>query len=438
MDTPQLTPAETSQSNRSHMEILELEEMRLRLNNASPEYIDVSNKLARLLFRIDPEQAVSIADQSIALARSIDHLPGLAKAYTALSHAQLSMSRYTAARHSANKAIQLFIHLGENLGLLDANNALGISYDTSGEYEKALEIFLRNEEIARELGETRMQGKSLNNIACILFDQGNYSGALEYFMRAYECTQELQDPEETGIALLNIGVIHLELGHLDEALEYLTHSLECISSIPEAVSGVQLNLSQYHKKARNTEKALEFGIRCLEGYRRINNPHGIIGSLRNLGEIYLQQKELDKACYYFEEALKLARDKNEKTLQAENQLLLGRAHVRKAQPDTAIRMLKKVFRFEKNYKSCVYEAHQELALAYEQKEDYQSALKHHKEYARIKNLLFNQQSDQKMQSLRIIFQLEQAEREARLLKQKNEELAQTNKTLAQLAEQQKR
>ncbi len=436
----QLTPAKKNppQNSRSHIKILELEKKRLQLNNASPDYIDISNKLSRLLFRTDPEQALSIASQSITLAQSIDHLPGLAKAYAALSHAQLSMSRYTAARDSANKAIQLFIHLGESPGLLDANNALGISYDTSGEYEKALEIFLRNEEIARELGETRMRGKSLNNIACILFDQGNYSGALEYFMRAYECTQELEDPEETGIALLNIGVIHLEFGHLDEALEYMTRSLKSISGIPEAVSGVQLNLSQYHKKVGDTGKALKFGIRCLEGYRRINNPHGIIGSLRNLGEIYLQQEKLDKACYYFEEALELASDKNERTLQAENQLLLGRAHVRKTQPDAAIRILKKVFQFEKNYKTCVYEAHRELSLAYEQKEDYQSALEHHKEYARIKSLLFNQQSDQKMQSLRVMFQLEQAEREARLLKQKNKELAQTNKTLTRLAEQRER
>ncbi len=71
-------------------------------------------------------------------------------------------------------------------------------------------------------------------------------------------------------------------------------------------------------------------------------------------------------------------------------------------------------------------------LAAEEKKDYASALKHHKEYVRIKDALFTQQSEQKIQSLRITFKLEQAEREYRLLKQKNAELARSNKKLEQL------
>jgi len=415
---------------------LELKQRLQNLDIDSPEYIDTSNQLARLLFRTKPQQAISLSNHSIKAAKTIDYLPGLARAYANLSHTQLCLSQYADARESANKAIQLFIHLDDPVGLLDANNALGLSYNTSGEYEKALEVFLRNDEIARERGETEMQSKALNNIACILLDQGNYSNALEYFIRAYECIQAHQNSEMSGIALLNIGVTHLELDHLEEAREYLTRSLKIISGIPEIHSRVLQNLSHYYQKKGDLDQAIEYGAQALAGHQSIENAHGIIGTLSNMGEIYLLKNDLDKARHYFEEALQLARAKNEKTEQAQNHLLLGRVYVRKKQPDVAIPILKKVFDFEQNYKTYIYEAHQELSQIYEEKKEYASALEHHKEYVRIKDALFTQQSEQKIQSLRITFKLEQAEREFRLLKQKNAELARSNRKLEQLTMQQ--
>ena len=411
---------------------LQLKKKLRELDTGSPEYIDASNRLARLLFRTRPQEAISLCKRSIQTAKTIDYQPGLAQAYANLSHTQLCLSQYADARESANKAIQLFVHLDDPVGLLDANNALGLSYNTSGKYEKALELFLRNDELAREQGETEMQSKALNNIACILLDQGNYSSALEYFIRAYECTQNTQNSEMNGIALLNIGVTHLELDHLEEAREYLTRSLKSISGIPEIHSRVLQNLSHYYQKKGDLDQAIEYGTQALAGHQSIENIHGTIGTLSNMGEIYLLKNDLDKAQHYFEEALQLARAKDEKTEQAQNHLLLGRVYMRKKQPDVAIPILKKVFEFEQNYKTYIYEAHQELSRLYEEKKDYASALKHHKEYVRIKDALFTQQSEQKIQSLRITFKLEQAEREYRLLKQKNAELARSNKQLEQL------
>jgi diguanylate cyclase (GGDEF)-like protein len=419
------------------MIIRALEEKRQHLNRNSTAYIDTSNRLARLLFRTNPKQAISICNRSIDIAKTIDYLPGLATAYGTLSHSQLSLSHYEEARHSANKAIQLFVHLDDPRGLLDANNALGISYNTSGKYEKALEIFLRNDELAQTQGETEMQGKALNNVACILLDQGNYSRALEYFLRSFECTQQLANPEMMGTALLNVGVTHLELGNLEEALTYLTRSMEHISHVPEIKSRVLQNLSHYFQKTGDLDQSLKYAEQSLAGYQIIDNSHGIIGALSNLGEIHLSQDNLEEAQFYFEEALRISSLKNEKTEQAHNHLLLGRVYIRKKQLDKAVHILEKVFAFQNNYKTYTYKAHRELSLVYEQKNDYKRALIHHKKYILIKNRLFNAESEQKIQSLRITFKLEQAERESRLLKQKNEELSLSNKKLEQLTQRQK-
>ncbi len=215
------------------------------------------------------------------------------------------------------------------------------------------------------LAATEMQSKALNNIACILLDQGNYSSALEYFIRAYECTQNTRNSEMNGIALLNIGVTHLELDHLEEAREYLTRSLKSISGIPEIHSRVLQNLSHYYQKKGDLDQAIEYGTQALAGHQSIENIHGTIGTLSNMGEIYLLKNDLDKARHYFEEALQLAMAKDEKTEQAQNHLLLGRVYMRKKQPDVAIPILKKVFEFEQNYKTYIYEAHQELSRLYQ-------------------------------------------------------------------------
>ncbi|WP_456448798.1 diguanylate cyclase [Thiolapillus sp.] len=402
------------------------------LDDHSTQYVDISIQLAKQLFPTDPYKSLSLAQRAIALSSSLGYQEGIAKAHTMAGHTQISLSNYEVARQSAEQAIPIFETLGDNHGLLDARNLLGISYNTSGQFDKALDIFLHNTKLAKRCGDDAMLGKSLNNAACIMHDQGDYSGALDYYQRSYHCALDSGNTREVGISLINMGVTQIELGNHKEAFGYLMKSLDKISHIPEIHARAMHNLSRYHQGLGNLPQAREFAEQSLATFESIHNIHGIIETLSSLGEIFLLLGDKKQAESCFLRAIVVARQKNENTGVAHNQLLLGRLHRKAGKTSLAISELKKVFTLGPNYKTYTYEAHLELSLAYEDRHDYQKALEHHKMYMESRNKVLTEQAEQRIASLHVSFQLEQAEREAELLRQKNAELAEANSKLKEL------
>ncbi|WP_457676557.1 tetratricopeptide repeat-containing diguanylate cyclase [Thiolapillus sp.] len=419
-------------------EIRQLREKLAQLENRDTVYIDTSIALARLLSRTDPHEGIAIAQRAMALSRSLKYREGIARSHAAVGHAHISLSNYELARKAAEEAIPLFEELQDDHGLLDARNLLGISYNTSGMFDKALDIFLQNAEMARDLDDGIMLGKALNNAACMMQGQGNYSGALEYYLKTYHTAQECGNDQDKGVALINIAVTQIELGNHEEALGYLIKSLNKVRHVPEMHARVMHNFSRCHMGLNNLPKALEFAEQSLEMFEAIQNPHGIIEAVSNLGEVLALMDEHQKAEACFLRAITLARSKNENTNLVHNQMLLGRLHRQMGKVNLAISELEKVFSLRPNYKTVTYQAHLELSLAHESKGNYQQALEHHKQYMKIKNQVLTQQAEQRMESMRASFQLEQAERETELLRQKNAELAEANRKLKELTEIQKR
>jgi diguanylate cyclase (GGDEF)-like protein len=415
-----------------------LKQRLLELDDQSTEYINTSIRLARQLFHTEPHESIAIAQRTIALSRSLKYKKGIAQAYTVAGHTQISLSNYELARQSAEQAIPLFEALDDQRGLLDARNLLGISYNTSGQFDKALDIFLSNTELAMACDDDTMLGKSLNNVACIMHDQGNYSGALDYYQRSYHCAQNSGNTREIGISLINMGVTQIERGNHREAFSYLMKSLDKISNIPEIHARAIHNLARYHQGMNNLSQAGEFARQALLEFESIHNSHGIIETLSSLGEILMLMDEPKQAEACFLRALVLAKRKKENTGVAHNQLLLGRLHRQTGKISLAISELKKVFTLGTNYKTYTHEAHLELSLAYEHRQDYQKALEHHKMYMEIRSKVLTDRAEQQIASMHVSFQLEQAEREAGLLRKKNAELAEANQKLKELTAIQKK
>ncbi|BAO44500.1 GGDEF domain-containing protein [Thiolapillus brandeum] len=416
----------------------ELRQRLMELDGQSTEYIDTSILLAKQLFPTDPHESLSIAQRAIALSHSLGYQEGIARAHTIAGHAQISLSNYKLARESAKKAIPVFETLNDKHGLLDARNLLGISYNTSGQFDQALDIFLTNTRLAEACGDETMLGKSLNNVACIMHDQGNYSGALDYYQRSYRCALDSGNTREVGISLINMGVTQIELGNHREAFNYLMRSLDKISHVPEIHARAMHNLSRYHQGLNNLSQARDFAAQSLAKFEGIHNIHGIIETLSSLGEILVLMGEPKQAEACFLKAIVIARQKNENTGVAHNQLLLGRLHRQAGKSSLAISELRKVLTLGDNYKTYTYEAHLELSMAYEDRQDYRKALEHHKMFMESKNRVLTEQVEQRIASMHVNFQLEQAERETELLRKKNAELAEANRKLKELMAVQKK
>jgi tetratricopeptide (TPR) repeat protein len=80
--------------------------------------------------------------------------------------------------------------------------------------------------IARQIGDRRHEGRTLNNIAAIYEAKGDYSAALKQYEQALAIVQEIGDKDGEASCRWNIGEGYIKQGDLDKAEPYLSRAVE--------------------------------------------------------------------------------------------------------------------------------------------------------------------------------------------------------------------
>jgi diguanylate cyclase (GGDEF)-like protein len=193
--------------------------------------------------------------------------------------------------------------------------------------------------------------------------------------------------------LSNIGLCYEALGHIEEAFGYVLESLRLAESIEDrgGVAASQDKLGLLYAKSGNLEKAKQSYTHALWIKRETGDKASQADTLLMLGELQLKQEDFSSALTTFQQALKIASEIGNK-------------------PDMT-------------------QAHEKLAQVEEKQGSFQTALQHLKTVVKLKNELFDESSSRKLQSLRVTFQIEQAEKEREIYRLKNVELAQANEQL---------
>jgi len=117
------------------------------------------------------------------------------------------------------------IYPENHYNLRNINNALGITFRTIGQYDKAIEHFLLAEQsylAEKEINEAAI-ARLYNNIGNVYFDRFNYGTALEYYQRAFDVFHKQKEKDTKGIADIcySIANTHYEMGNNEEALDII-------------------------------------------------------------------------------------------------------------------------------------------------------------------------------------------------------------------------
>jgi len=188
----------------------------------------------------------------------------------------------SAIKLSFSKPDQALIKLQKSLKVLSRQNhknedlrykimyEMGIAYYYVGLYEQALPYFLDCKKIAISKNDSKEIAVQNNSLGIIYKNLKNYNKALVYYKEAFEYHNKVGNLNGMSTTYNNIGALYEETGKYKEALENYKLSLQ-----------------------------LEIGIKDYED---------IGTSYYNLAEVYSKIKDDEKAEYYFKQALKLAQD----------------------------------------------------------------------------------------------------------------------------------
>jgi diguanylate cyclase (GGDEF)-like protein len=411
----------------------------LTLNVSEPTSLEIDDLTSRAweLRRQDSVQALSLAEQALELASSLEYVAGMAYALLAKAFAQFRLSKLQEARSNAEKARVYFKTLDDKQGLLRTYNTLGIIYGESGELLGALRTFLEADVLCKELNDKQGEADALNNIGNVYSYLGDHVSTLDYQLQSLKVCKEQGLRESETQVLLNLGVCYYELGQYDEALEYLFQTLDQGAEQEPHLHALALcNIGRTYQKMGKTDEAKQYLEKSLQLSQEVGDTLTASYILDALAVLTLSLEQWDEAQSSLQQSVAIKREAGDKRGQSEALVLLAQAYLQQDKPELAETHLKAALTITEAVGNKIeqYKVHQGLSDVYKTRGDFQKALESYQRYSQLREEILNENSGQHLQSLRVRFEVSQEARENELFRQKNLELAEKNERLNKLNE----
>ncbi len=267
--------------------------------------------------------------------------------------------------------------------------------------------------------------------------QGNYKTALEYYASNYGYYSRHNDSLKIAETAKFIGSINMFLGNNIIAQEYLIACSDIYMAIgsDRQKASINTSLGSFYLNIDQIEKGKEKYLQALDDFKTLNDSAGMSGVHANLGMVYTDLGEYDKAQAHLmkqkafnkvfptlremgfhhdflgnlrqaqgrlEEAydehligLNIRKDLSSTYNLCESKLNVGEVLIKLGRYKEAIEQLEDVLEYEEHESfNQQYAAHNLLSEAYEKKGDYKSALAHYKTFKQISDTIYNENSIQ--------------------------------------------
>jgi len=337
--------------------------------------LTISGKLARL----SPAEAIQYGKEALELSERLGFQWGTAKALKAIGMGYYFESNYVEVLIYWQQAMQIYESVGDRLGVANMLNNLGAVHFNQSDDEKAIEYYLKSLKVSEELGDKLRITTALVNIGAVYFNKaGTHGQALEYYLRALPLSEELGDNDAIGTSSVNIGEIYLE--NQDDSLALY-----------------------YFEKALAAYQKSESG----------NVPY----ALNNIGKVYSQRKDYSTAISYQTQAFELAKKLGARLEMAQSLLGLAGTYEAKKDVSSAIHSYSQAESIASDIKAnyLLKFAYEGLAKSYASVKDYRNAFHYQSLYSSVKDSLYNEEMDKKLQSQTLSYELDKKEGQIDLL-----------------------
>ena len=334
--------------------------------------------------RLRSGDGMPYTDRLLQLAQSLDSIYYHA---WALFHKSV-IARFTSDNDTSIKlawqAHALFSEIDDRIGMGNCLNSIGNCHEELCNYAESLKAHLQALRIREELGDKVGIANSRNNLALVYEQLKDFDTALDYFNQALELMTEAGNKQGMANAFTNIGNIHLQRGEYDDALKnYLCcREIEYSSGNEYGIAIADANLAALHQACGRFEEALPLMQSSRLVFEAKGNKHMNGQLMNNIGELYAKIGKYELALSFFLSGLEIS---EEITARLE-----------------------------------IYKASEGLMQGYRAIGEYEKALKHYDRYHQVEKEMTGQQVQREIAELNYQHETELKEKEAQLLKEKNE------------------
>ncbi|HBQ82627.1 MAG TPA: hypothetical protein DD745_07080 [Bacteroidales bacterium] len=344
--------------------------------------IDITNELLWQSRFGDSAKVAYDALDNLEKAEKTKYPKGIAYANLTIAAANFYQSKNDVALKHLSESFHWFENNKTEPGYVRTLLLKGNIFESFGEYEKTLKLWLEAYNASLELIERESEGEACNQLGLIYYRLSNYSKSLEFFEKGLKIREKLGDENGAASSLNRIGMVMRQMRRYEDSLEYYFRSLGIReknrqnSAIPWTLLGIA---STFEDEKKYTE-ALEYFEQGMKGSDKRCTLQCIMGS----GRVYSKLGNPDKAQERLEESLLMARE-------------LGAM-------------------------SLVAEAYSGLATYFESTGDAVNALNYHKLFYKTRESVQSDEAQNKLRNIEIAHAVEKSEQEKEIYRLRNVEL----------------
>ena len=344
--------------------------------------IDKTNELLWHSRFSNPAKIAEDALKNLKKAESAKYQRGIAYAGLTAAAAYFLQSGNESALKYLSDTFNWFEENKGEKGYVRALLLKGNIYESFGDYEKTLQLWLEAYTSSVSTVDRESEGEACNQLGLIYSRLCNFAKALEFFNKGLKIREELGDELAAASSLNRIGMVLRQTKKYDEALDYYFRSLEIrkrhnqVSAIPWTLLGIA-----------STYEEMDMYSEALDNYEL-----GMTGS--------------DKRCT------------------AQCMMGAGRVYSRMGEGKLAEKRLVQSLDMASELKSLalIAEAHSALADHYELFKKPDKALKSFKQFLKTRESLHSSEVQNRLSNIEVAHAVEKSEQEKEIYRLRHVEL----------------
>lgn len=307
--------------------------------------------------------------------------------------------------------------------IADCQHGLGKLYWQTGQFDRAITLLQQAQSIYEKVDHKKQLAWIYALLGQVYLHLSSFVNALQYTLSGLELAQEIGDRAVEGQLLINLGSVYIQRDEFTRALPYIlraTKDAEISQDLQIQAEALEKSCLVYSGLG-NAGMALSAGIKSLNLFVDMGEKWGEARALNSLGRAYHIMKDYPKALECFEDALKISRQISSPYESVVSLIRIGQVYAEQELPGQALEPLHEALQVSENIQSRgqQVQCHQLLSSVYRQAVQFQRALAHYERFHEIKEQVFNDEAETKLKNLEVVYQVEEARREAEREQLKN-------------------
>ncbi|MFY0652589.1 MAG: tetratricopeptide repeat-containing sensor histidine kinase [Cyclobacteriaceae bacterium] len=311
--------------------------------------------------------------------------------YSILGDCTYDNGKYVVSKLYYEKAAELNLSLGDSIDYGNSLFNLALTYDGLGDYISALNNYHLSLNISEFYDDKQGMADIFGNIAVLYSNQLDYENSIRYFRKSLTMNEEIGSAEGMSLDMGNLGAVYQDFGIQEK-------------------NPTMLNL------------AMENYTTALELQKEVKDENMIGWIKANMGLLFSEQKDYDKALLWLDEALKIARKQKDKLAEATALGNLSDVYMNMGGYQKALEYQQMSYQLAliANDKITLLGAYDGFAQIYEKLGNYKMAYEYQGKLKSAQDSLYNTEKNAKFNELISLYDIEKKEQEIKNLQQNKE------------------